>query len=207
MSIVNITPSRTFLNTGNSSYYTDGNVAIGKTVATQRLDISGDLNTDGKIKENGGDLIPSGLIIMWYGSIASIPSGWTLCNGTNGAPNLTNEFIICASTDAFGNAMTTITGDTTMTGGSTDSVLIRHNHTGTVDASGSHVHQYSRNTTGSWDGNSIRQYASASNTQYSNLQTSTEGAHSHTYTTNNTGSSRVNANIPPYIAIAYIMKL
>lgn len=37
--------------------------------------------------------IPSGVISMWSGSIASIPSGWTLCDGTDGAPDLTDRFI------------------------------------------------------------------------------------------------------------------
>ena len=36
----------------------------------------------------GGDgIIPSGGIIMWSGSIASIPSGWALCDGTSGTPD------------------------------------------------------------------------------------------------------------------------
>ncbi len=40
--------------------------------------------------------VPSGGIIMWAGTEAQIPSGWYLCNGNNGTPNLVNRFIICA---------------------------------------------------------------------------------------------------------------
>ncbi len=40
--------------------------------------------------------IPAGGIIMWSGSIASIPSGWALCNGSNGTPNLQDRFIVGA---------------------------------------------------------------------------------------------------------------
>jgi hypothetical protein len=201
MSIVNIEPSRTFLNSGNISYYTPGNVGIGKTDPSYTLDVLGDLNTDGKIKENGSDLIPSGMIIMWYGSIASIPIGWTLCNGTNGAPNLTNRFVICGNVTQHNMTMTDITGSNTLIGGSTDSVLLQHSHTMTTDISGEHIHTYRRNTSG---GSATWRTGTS---KYENRSTSTNGAHTHTYTTNFTGVSRVNANIPPYIAIAYIMKL
>jgi microcystin-dependent protein len=43
-----------------------------------------------------GATIPAGLIAMWSGSIGSIPSGWYLCDGSNGTPNLTDRFIIGA---------------------------------------------------------------------------------------------------------------
>ncbi len=41
--------------------------------------------------------IPVGGIIMWSGSINDIPSGWQLCNGSNGTPDLTDRFIVGAS--------------------------------------------------------------------------------------------------------------
>lgn len=37
-----------------------------------------------------------GQVIMWYGSVANIPSGWALCNGSNGTPDLRNRFVIGA---------------------------------------------------------------------------------------------------------------
>lgn len=37
-------------------------------------------------------LIPVGLICMWSGT--TIPSGWHLCDGTNGTPDLRNRFIV-----------------------------------------------------------------------------------------------------------------
>jgi len=37
--------------------------------------------------------IPSGLIAMWSGSVSNVPSGWTLCDGTDGAPDLRNRFV------------------------------------------------------------------------------------------------------------------
>ena len=38
----------------------------------------------------------SGMILMWSGSVATIPTGWVLCNGSNGTPNLTDRFVIAA---------------------------------------------------------------------------------------------------------------
>jgi hypothetical protein len=37
--------------------------------------------------------IPSGVIALWSGLIANIPSGWVLCDGNNGTPNLLARFV------------------------------------------------------------------------------------------------------------------
>lgn len=38
--------------------------------------------------------VPSGSIIMYHG--ATIPSGWALCNGQNGTPDLRDKFVVGA---------------------------------------------------------------------------------------------------------------
>lgn len=38
----------------------------------------------------------AGMIILWSGSVVSIPSGWHLCDGTEGTPNLRNRFLVGA---------------------------------------------------------------------------------------------------------------
>ena len=50
--------------------------------------------------------IPIGGIIMWSGTIATIPTGWSLCNGNNGVaingltiPDLRNRFIVGAGSN------------------------------------------------------------------------------------------------------------
>lgn len=40
--------------------------------------------------------LKKGMIILWSGSVATIPSGWALCNGSNGTPDLRNRFVVCA---------------------------------------------------------------------------------------------------------------
>lgn len=40
--------------------------------------------------------LPSGVIVAWSGSVASVPPGWALCNGTSGTPDLRDRFVIAA---------------------------------------------------------------------------------------------------------------
>jgi hypothetical protein len=59
-------------------------------------------------------IIPVGGIILWSGSIASIPTGWALCNGSNGTPNLMDKFIIGAGNSYnVGNTAAVINGGST----------------------------------------------------------------------------------------------
>ncbi len=41
-------------------------------------------------------IMPTGMIMMWFGSLGSIPAGWTLCDGTVGTPDLRDKFVIGA---------------------------------------------------------------------------------------------------------------
>lgn len=45
-------------------------------------------------------LVPVGAILMWSGTLATIPSGWALCDGTGGTPNLLAKFIKGVATSA-----------------------------------------------------------------------------------------------------------
>lgn len=46
--------------------------------------------TDSKIRA----LMPIGTILPYTGSLSSIPSGWRLCDGSNGTPDLRNRFVM-----------------------------------------------------------------------------------------------------------------
>jgi hypothetical protein len=54
--------------------------------------------TTSTVNPNAGT--PTGGIIMWSGTIASIPAGWSLCNGANGTPDLTDKFIVSVASSA-----------------------------------------------------------------------------------------------------------
>ncbi len=43
---------------------------------------------------------PSGLIGIWHGTIANIPSGWVICDGNNGTPNMLGRFVEGVATAA-----------------------------------------------------------------------------------------------------------
>lgn len=61
--------------------------------------------------------IKAGSIMLWYGSVASIPGGWTLCDGTNNTPNLRDRFIVGAgNTYAVGATGGSLTHDHLFTG-------------------------------------------------------------------------------------------
>jgi hypothetical protein len=138
--------------------------------------------------------LPTGAIILWSGSIGSIPSGYVICDGTNSTPDLRDRFIIGAgSTYAVG-----------ATGGSADAIIVSHTHTATsVVTDPGHTHTNNAITYGSG--------GPASSSGGSNLPT-TATINSATTgitvaTTNaSAGTSGTNANLPPYYALAYIMK-
>jgi len=65
----------------------------------------------------------SGGILLWSGSIASIPAGYVLCDGNNGSPDLRDKFIVGAKQDDGGIAKTNITGALLQSGGN-----ISHTH-------------------------------------------------------------------------------
>ena len=54
---------------------------------------------------------------MWSGTIATIPAGWQLCDGTNGTPDLRDRFIVCARQDDAGVAKTNVEWFLMQTGG------------------------------------------------------------------------------------------
>jgi microcystin-dependent protein len=142
-------------------------------------------------------LVPSGVIVMWSGSIASIPSGWLICDGSNSTPDLRNRFVIGANADDAGVAKTNVTGSATQTGGSADAIVVSHTHTITDPG---HNHTYNRDTLDVLDGGPFTR-RSGTNADANNTSTATTGI-----TIDSTGSSGTNANLPPYYALAYIMK-
>lgn len=172
---------------------------------------------------------PPGGIIMWSGSIASIPTGWLLCNGTSGTPDLRDRFVVGAGTSyavgATGGAATVSLSIANLPshshGGSTGAVSNDHTHNGTTASSGTHIHtmpdggwgQAGQDNGGITGASGPNQYG-----QRSAQSTNSAGEHSHSFTTggqssNHThtiaaeGSGTAHENRPPYYALAYIMKI
>ena len=212
----------TIINTSGNITGTGTNSFTGSTTSSGTLDVTGIFKLDGSAGSAGqvlvsagvgstptwGDAFVSGMIMMWSGTIATIPSGWVLCDGTNSTPDLTNKFIIAADADDGGVAKTTITGSATQTGGTTDSIVVSHTHTASVTDPG-HTHVIGSNTTsggvdlGGWSGPYMVATGSRCCSWTSATQSATTGV---TVSNSTTGSSGTNANLPPYYALAFIMK-
>ena len=139
------------------------------------------LTSLGHIKDSGrpdSALIPTGGIIMWSGAIQSIPSGWALCDGNNGTPDLRNRFVAGAGDDYSVND----------TGGANSVTL-------TEDEMPSHSHTV--------DGGYFGGDAFGTNNRYR----STNNDSGFFLTSDPAGGDQPHENRPPYYALAFIMKL
>jgi microcystin-dependent protein len=176
--------------------------------------------------------VPSGVILMWSGSILTIPYSWALCDGNNGTPDLRDKFVISVG----------LTYNVASTGGSSTTTLAvanlpSHNHNANTNNTGSHTHNISGNSgsggnhshsltiiTGSGGDNDSTNYVqtlgtaadvisysmgSSGNHTHSagNYSASSAGSHSHSVTVGYTGSGNAFSIMPPYYSLAYIMKL
>lgn len=145
---------------------------------------------------------PVGAIVMWAGSIGSIPTGWALCDGTNSTPNLSGKFIVgYDSADADYNAIGDQGGAKTVA--LTEAQMPQHNHTGTVTIP-PHKHTLPKTVPGIGGGssNALTNIDNIGHTAVTetNMSSSSSGS----VTTNNKGSNEAHENRPPYYTLAYI---
>jgi len=167
---------------------------------------------------------PSGGIIMWSGSLATIPSGWLLCNGDSSTPDLRDRFIVGAglayAVDATGGAATVALST---------AELPSHTHTFSATTAGGGSHSHSINdpshahsltawhtaaSPGSGGGATDTQRLSGNGAVGTNavgtgISINAVGDHTHNLsgTTSAIGSGTAHENRPPYYALAYIMKV
>lgn len=176
--------------------------------------------------------IPTGGIIMWSGT--QIPTNWALCDGTNNTPNLVGRFVMGFSETYPYN---TTGGFSTQTlsfsnmpvhkhVGNTDPNE-SHNHGGFTTGSGinggEHYHNISLDF-GNTNNIGFEKPSADSETWQGSLESSgyntTESGsghvhvisdinteHKHSFVTTSTGNSTPFSIIPPYYALAFIMKL
>lgn len=141
--------------------------------------------------------MPIGGIILWYGSITSIPENWALCDGSIvndlQTPDLRSRFVVGAGSDAGENVTFDVSsgalsgqyapGDT---GGSVAHQL-------TIDEMPSHTHTEQYNTPSSG-----QDQAGSGSGDNDNTSTRNSGS---------TGGNQYHENRPPYYSLAYIMKV
>lgn len=147
----------------------------------------------------------SGMIMLWSGSIGSIPSGWYLCDGSNGTPNLTDRFIIGAGTSYSVNATG---GATTVT--LTTNNMPSHTHTATsVVTDPTHQHYVGSNdSTADPGGNPNQEFVRNYNAGNGPATYSSFASTGITVATTNAtaGSGTSFSVLNPYYALAYIQK-
>jgi microcystin-dependent protein len=205
----------------------------------------------------------TGMIMLWSGSIATIPTGWALCNGSSGTPDLRDRFIVGAGStyavNATGGSATTTLAEVNLpshthsfsASATTGNQSVDHSHTFSGTTSGQSVththtatssvtdpgHTHSGNvgsttfnpggggglispydntsigtaTTGISVSTSIGNASVDHTHTYSGTTSGVSANHNHSVsisgTTGATGSGTAFNNLPPYYALAYIMKL
>lgn len=183
----------------------------------------------------GKGLVPIGGVLIWSGSTGSIPSGWQICDGTNGTPDLRHRFMIgSGSSYSTGNTGGDETKDLRHSHASWGNTNTENDHTHTLAGSGStltggaHAHTYPTNTDAAYGGTAydvVNSGAlSAANNTHVHLAPSVpaaDGSHTHSITgpgdsgahnhsvnaPSGDGLSSSESILPPYYALAYIMRL
>lgn len=164
-------------------------ISVEDTATVVKMKVTDTMNVSGSIAlakgasmtvDGTSALIPSGVIVMWSGSPNSIPAGWTLCNGSNGTPDLRNRFVVGAGGNySVGNK------------GGADSVTLTVNQMPSHSHGVSFLHTYD--------------YAAAwKNDRYT--YTVEKGPLKSSLGTDRAGGGQSHENRPPYYALCYIMK-
>lgn len=165
---------------------------------------SNDSSLQAQINTNAAFLVPSGGIIMWSGSPTAIPSGWRLCDGSSGTPDLRGRFIVgYNASDTDYNLVGKIGGNKTHT--LTIAEMPAHNHfthaIGSISGPGGPFYLSTANVAysgGGGDGFGRSTFPSSS------MQTGYAGGSSSATTF---GSNTAFDIRPQYYALCYIMKL
>jgi hypothetical protein len=193
-----------------------GDVVAGVAKVTQA--VTNNTNTNYATTEFVHNILPKGVILMWSGSIATVPTGWALCNGSTVSgvvtPDLTNKFIVGANADVSAVAKTTVSGTALQTGGSADSVVVSHSHgvtdnghshfiANTTDAGGTTTTSISSSLTANKsNGAEYHLQGSSTAATVGPTSSSTTGI-----TINSQGETGTGKNLPPFYALAYIIKV
>ena len=194
------------LSSGNNPIRVDAGIKYNPSTNTLTVgNIVGDISGT-----TGGFL--EGMILMWAGSVANIPTGWQLCNGsgttTNGTsiPDLRNRFVVGAHSDGANTAWDNLPpgatgGETTGKITISQDQMPSHRHFAVSNAQGG----ASRNNSSVNANNQIRRGTGASNLYegYNLASTNSAAVSGRTSTTGNGDDIDI---LPPYYALAYIIK-
>lgn len=129
---------------------------------------------------------PIGTIVIWSGTAEDIPSGWALCDGQDGRPDLRDKFVLGAGENHPAGS-----------GGGSETVTLK------VEEMPEHLHRWEYNyMLGESPAYGQNWYVSSMGQKVIDLNA---GGRSSTYS-QMTGNSQPHDNMPPYYALCYIMK-
>lgn len=157
-----------------------------------------------------GTGVPKGAIIMWSGAIDQIPEGWALCDGTNGTPDLRDRFVIGAGSGyavaATGGEATHILTVSEMS--SHTHIQNAHTHVQNAHNHNNGIYQYLLKSDGIETNSDTDSTAGEPNIKRMGaIKSATATNQNATATNQNTGGGAAHNNMPPYYALAFIMKL
>jgi len=165
--------------------------------------------------------LPSGSIVLWSGSIGSIPAGWYLCNGSNGTPDLRDRFIVGAgntyAVDATGGSTSiTATGSVSVSVSGTaltEAQMPKHYHQMLGPNFVTTVPQNNQGNTGTFNGGtpddpgqSYGTWSTGGSAASGSTSTGTSNGDAHTHSATGSFTGNSVTYLPPYYALCYIMK-
>ncbi|MDR0620051.1 MAG: hypothetical protein LBG17_09155 [Bacteroidales bacterium] len=169
--------------------------ADGKIVLEKDLQANGSITASGNITVSannsfiGYGTIPVGGIIMWSGSISSIPGGWALCDGANGTPNLKGRFVV-----GYDGSKTDY--NTTGKTGGAETVTLNTNQIP------SHSHKIGEG----WYNNASNNSSAGKLVSYQKYSSMGNNKHEENMFSWAEGGGQAHENRPPYYVLAYIMR-
>ncbi len=150
-----VSDSGTFANNlATNTLTVSSNASITGTLTVDNTTtLRNDVYISGTVYQNGYNMFPPGTILMWYGSTATVPSGWAICDGRTllgfTTPDLRGRFVLPSGQGSgLTNRLPGNTGGLETVTLATSQIPI-HNHTGTTNSDGSHNHTASSSTEGS----------------------------------------------------------
>ena len=168
--------------TGTPSISVNAITASGSVTASSFIGDGSNLTNIQAGQVVGNSIFVQGMIIMWNSTVATIPTGFVLCDGSNGTPDLRGRFVV-------GHHPSNNDYDINDTGGS-ESVTL------TVNQIPSHKH------TTSVDNAKLFPANGGTSINFGGAG----GYPATTFTMDNTGGGQSHENRPPYYALCYIMK-
>ena len=168
--------------TGTPSISVNAITASGSVTASSFIGDGSNLTNIQAGQVVGNSIFVQGMIIMWNSTVASIPTGFVLCDGSNGTPDLRGRFVV-------GHHPNNNDYEIDDTGGS-ESVTL------TVAQMPSHKHD----TT--FDNKKYFPGGGSTSISFGGAG----GYPADTFSMSNEGGGQSHENRPPYYALCYIMK-